>query len=56
MSVSALLVPEEKQPLWKRIAEIRESSRYGKISAADAIQQIRAAVPRGPRGRRVSGA
>jgi hypothetical protein len=48
------LLPEQKQPLWKRIAEIRESNRCGKVSAADAIEQIRDTVPRGPRGRRVS--
>jgi hypothetical protein len=45
---------EQQQPLRKRLAEIVEASRCGKVTAADVIEQIRATVPRGPRGRRTT--
>jgi hypothetical protein len=39
---------ERQQPFRKRLAEIRDN---GKISEAEAIEQIRSTVPRDPRGR-----
>jgi hypothetical protein len=43
--------PDERSRLSREIARLRDANQRGSLTAVDAVAQIRAAVPTGPRGR-----